>query len=151
MGDNLPVLYTGGPPDVVEESRFTEVSPVATGRECWWRLGPNIRHRTRTAADRGVADVQPTGGGRCVIVMDSGTVVAVASAGVCWRYDTVVDGGRVACRADTTTRQRVVTVDVLMDYPPVLPQKTDWQQITRAGDHNHPGDDMHNWRYDDPW
>lgn len=135
MGDNLPVLYTG-PPDVVEESRFTEVRAVATGQECWWRLGPNIRHRTRTAADRGVADVQPTGGGRCVIVMTSGTVVAVASAAARWRYDVIAG---------------VVTVDVLMDYPPELPQKTDWQQITRAGDHTHPGDDMRNWRYDDPW
>lgn len=136
MADNLPVLYTGGPPDVVEESRFTEVRPVATGRECWWRLGPNIRHRTRTAADRGVTGVSAALGGRCVITMASGAVVVVACIEYCWLPDGV--GG-------------VMAVEVLADDPPLMPEKTDWQQMTRRGDHKHPGDLMENWRYDNPW
>lgn len=127
MTDHLPVP--------VEADRFSTPRVVATGRECWWRLGPNIRHRTRTASDRGVRGVADLGGGRCEIVMQTGHRVAVS------------------CRAYRIMRKpgEITSVDVYSEWPPPLPDKTDWQQITARGDQTHPGDDMTKWRYENPW
>lgn len=129
-------------PAVVDDGRFTTPRVVASGRECWWRLGPNIRNPRRNARDRGVAAFRDVGGGRCVIVMDSGAEVPVSSLDwlVSWEFDD-----------EPPNNPYVKAVDVLIEAPPLLPEKTDWQQITRRGDRTHPGDDMRNWRFDDPW
>lgn len=143
MSDYLPVP--------VERSRFTPPRPVATGEECWWRLGRNIRDRFTDADGYGVADVQSCTGcgteecGHFTIVLDDGTEVPVSCLAYRVRWGMSIDLPELQRYSDPRA------IDVLADQPPMLPKPTPWQQMTLRGDLTHPGDDMRNWRYDDRW
>lgn len=125
--------------------RFTPPRVVPSGNECWWTLGPNIRDRYRTAKDRGIRHVLDVGGGRCALVLASGFTVHASSLEFQVDWEFSIDVGV------TQVREGVRSVDVLCTHPPFLPTRTDWQQMTRRGEREHPGRDMRNWRYDNPW
>lgn len=133
MTDNLPVP--------VEVSRFTTPRVVATGRECWWRLGPNIRDPHTTAQGYGVLDVV-----RCRGCEDPNQ---------CGHFTMKCAGGAEVPVSCLEHRIRwgfsIIAIDVLTDCPPMLPKPTPWQQMTQRGVADHPGDNMRNWRFDNPW
>ncbi|SID31798.1 Uncharacterised protein [Mycobacteroides abscessus subsp. abscessus] len=125
--------------------------------DCWWRLGPNIRS-SRTAEDRGLVNVvqhvdfDSRGFSRgfylTIELRDGYTQDVWPSA-----YNVVLtDPDNIELYPPTrVVPQRLKALDLLMARPPLLRIPLDWQQITRRGDHDHPGEDMHNWRYDNPW
>lgn len=136
-------------PAPTQQARFTNPRPVRTGRECWWRLGRNIRDRFSDADGYGVVDVHRCNEctapcGHFTIVLTTGEV-SVSSLEYRVRWGVSVDLPDLQQYSDPRA------VDVLAEHPPLLPDPTPWQQMTYRGDHRHPGEDMRNWRYDNPW
>ncbi len=144
MTNNLPAV----------SSRFTTPRVVASGQECWWRLGPNIRDRYTTAKAYGVADIRLCRDcgdrrdkcGHLTIVCAEGAEIPVMCVEhrVSWSLT-------VNLPKPLTHTSGVVSIDVLTEWPPMLPERTPWQQMTRRGHLEHPGEDMRKWRFDNPW
>ncbi|SHY94254.1 hypothetical protein [Mycobacteroides abscessus] len=142
MTDNLPVQQ----PQPVIARRLP--GPA----DCWWRLGPNIR-TSRTAEDRGLVNVVQhvdfdSKGFYLTIELRDGYTQDV------WPSDynlVLTDPDNIDFYPPTrVVPQRLKALDLFIERPPLLRIPLDWQQITRRGDHDHPGEDMHNWRYDNP-
>ncbi|AMU58974.1 hypothetical protein [Mycobacteroides abscessus] len=143
MTDNLPVQQ----PQPVIARRLP--GPA----DCWWRLGPNIR-TSRTAEDRGLVNVVQhvdfdSRGFYLTIELRDGCTQDV------WPSDynlVLTDPDNIDFYPPTrVVPQRLKALDLLTARPPLLRIPLEWQQITRRGDHDHPGEDMRNWRYDNPW
>jgi hypothetical protein len=153
--------------EVVEEEPGTDLIPVEprdvqvvggvaapTGPDlCWWRLGPNIRERTKFAHDYGVFDVEePDGPGVLTLIWRDGYRVSCPVAGhfAEWNHVEVREG--FSDRAeDTVHHVKLMYIDILVQRPPALPDPTPWQQMTRHGDIRYPGTAMENWAFNDPW
>lgn len=118
--------------------------------DCWWRLGPNIRS-SRTAEERGLVNVvqhvefDSTGFYLTIELRDGYTQDVWPSA-----YNVVLtEPDNIDFYPPTrVVPQTLKALDLLMTRPPLLRMPLEWQQITRRGEHVHPGEDMHNWRYD---
>jgi hypothetical protein len=153
--------------EVIEEEPGTDLIPVEprdvqvvggvaapTGPDlCWWRLGPNIRERTKFAHDYGVFDVEePDGPGLLTLIWRDGYRVSCPVAGhfAEWNHVEVREG--FSDRAeDTIHHVKLMYIDILVSRPPALPDPTPWQQMTRHGDTRYPGTAMENWAFNDPW
>lgn len=145
MTDNLPVQQ----PQPVIARR------PPTPADCWWRLGPNIRDY-RTAASRGLCRVvvhRDDGGGFYleVEIRRVGTYPVWAAGYELTMLKPIYFDLTPHIGSERHEPSQIQSLDLLVDRPPLLPVPLGWQQITRRGDHAHPGDNMHNWRYDNTW
>lgn len=125
--------------------------------DCWWRLGPNLRS-SRTAEERGLLNVVQhvdfdskgfSRGFYLTIELRDGYTQDVWPTA----YNVVMtDPDNIDFHPPTrVVPQRLKALDLLIERPPLLRIPLEWQQITCRGDREHPGEDMHNWRYDNPW
>lgn len=140
-------------------AQISEPKPAIARRlpspdDCWWRLGPNIRDN-RTAKARGVEKAIlhidfHSQGFYLTLKFPGGARCDVWPAEYRLKMTEPIDHGFPHGLPAIDYLEELAAVDLLIDRPPLLPLRMDWQQISRRGDHRHPGNSMNHWRAD-PW
>lgn len=116
------------------------------GDECWWRLYRKSTSPIRDDQDHGILSAR-RGMTPQQVVLDIADVGRYELSVLDWRVSET-QAISAPGRSDDDDSPLVDWLDLLVDFPPVLPPRPrQWQQLTQPGQLTHPGDDPSEWRH----
>lgn len=125
---------------------------VPSGRECWWRLYSTPTSFLRDHQDHGVRAAHTFNGYPHTVLLDLGEDGNWAWFVLAYRINerAPTDNNALPSGDRSPALQGPDSIDILAEHRPFLPGRPRfWQQMTKHGQLEHPGENRGNWSWDD--
>lgn len=125
---------------------------VPKGTECWWRLYSTPTSFLRDHQDHGVRAVHTFTDHPHTLILDLGEDGGIAWFVLAYRVNgnAYADTAALPSGDRSPALQGPDSIDILAEHRPFLPGRPRyWQQMTKHGQLEHPGENRGNWSWDD--